>query len=54
MSDQEACDGSDLEQRGDSNREFRTVAGRRILFDKEGFLWNLEDWSEEAAEALAG
>ena len=54
MSDQEACDGSDLEQRGDPNREFRTVAGRRILFDKEGFLWNLEDWSEEVAESLAG
>jgi sulfur relay (sulfurtransferase) DsrC/TusE family protein len=54
MSDQEACDGSDLEQRGDPNREFRTVAGRRILFDKEGFLWNIEDWSEEVAKALAG
>jgi dissimilatory sulfite reductase related protein len=54
MSDQEACVESSLEQRGDPNREFRTVAGRRILFDKEGFLWNIEDWSEEVAEALAG
>jgi len=54
MSAQEACDGSDLEQRGDPNRKFRTIAGRRILFDEEGFLWNIEDWSEELAEALAG
>ena len=54
MSGHEVSSGSDLEQRGDPNRKFRTVAGRRILFDKEGFLWNLEDWSEEVAEALAG
>ena len=54
MSDQEACDEAGLEQRGDPNRKFRTVAGRRILFDGEGFLWNIEDWSEEVAKALAG
>jgi dissimilatory sulfite reductase related protein len=54
MSGYQVPEGSDLEQRGDPNREFRTVAGRRILFDKEGFLWNTEDWSEEVAKALAG
>ena len=54
MSDQEVSEGSGLEQRGDPNRKFRTVAGRRILFDTEGFLWNIEDWSDEVAEALAG
>lgn len=32
---------------------YRTVAGRRILFDGEGFLWQVEDWSEEVAEELA-
>jgi TusE/DsrC/DsvC family sulfur relay protein len=34
-------------------QEFREVAGRRILFDHEGFLWQAEDWSEDVAEALA-
>jgi tRNA 2-thiouridine synthesizing protein E len=24
-----------------------------VLFDKEGFLWQPDDWSEEIAEALA-
>ncbi len=36
-----------------SGPEFRLVAGRRILFDHEGFLWQADDWSEEVAEALA-
>lgn len=54
MSGHPVSEGSDREQRGDPNREFRTVAGRRILFDKEGFLWNVDDWSEEVAEVLAG
>ncbi len=29
------------------------VGGRRIAVDKEGFLENLDDWSEPVAEALA-
>jgi len=33
---------------------YRTVAGREILFDSEGFLWQAEDWSEDVAEQLAG
>ena len=53
MSVHDVCDGSDLEQRGDPNRKFRFIAGRRILFDNEGFLWNIEDWSAEVAKALA-
>lgn len=40
-------------QQGDPSREVREVAGRRILFDGEGFLWNPEEWSEGVAEALA-
>jgi tRNA 2-thiouridine synthesizing protein E len=40
-------------QQGYPKREYRVVAGRRILFDKNGFLWNAEDWSREVAEALA-
>ena len=34
-------------------RQFRSVAGRDILFDVEGFFWHPEDWSEDAAEFLA-
>jgi dissimilatory sulfite reductase related protein len=37
----------------DVHQKFRTIAGRSILFDKEGFLWHVEDWTEEVAEALA-
>jgi len=38
---------------GDVHQKFRTIAGRKILFDKQGFLWHPEDWSEEVAVALA-
>jgi TusE/DsrC/DsvC family sulfur relay protein len=38
---------------GDVHQKFRTIAGREILVDKEGFLWHPEDWTEEVAEALA-
>ncbi len=31
----------------------RFIAGRNVLFDREGFLWAPDDWSEEIAEALA-
>jgi len=53
MSGREVDDSSALEQRGDPNRKFRLIAGRRILFDSEGFLWNMEDWTEEIAKTLA-
>ncbi len=39
-------------QAGDPNRKLRTVAGRELLFDGEGFLWHPEDWSEQVAETL--
>jgi dissimilatory sulfite reductase related protein len=45
--------GPGQEQKGDPDREFRVVAGRSILFDGEGFLWNPEDWSEEVGWSLA-
>jgi dissimilatory sulfite reductase related protein len=32
---------------------FCVVAGRRILFDHEGFFWQADDWSADAAEELA-
>ena len=38
---------------GHPNRIMRTVAGRQLLFDREGFLQNPEDWSEEVARFLA-
>ena len=31
----------------------RTIAGRKIVFDKDGFLMDFEDWSEEVFECLA-
>jgi tRNA 2-thiouridine synthesizing protein E len=34
-------------------RELRTVAGREIWFDAEGFFWESDDWSEAAARELA-
>lgn len=39
------------EARGPSH--LREIAGRQVLFDTEGFLWNAEDWSDDLAEALA-
>ncbi|MDD5206650.1 MAG: TusE/DsrC/DsvC family sulfur relay protein [Desulfobacterales bacterium] len=41
------------EQAENAGGMFRFVAGSRILFDRDGFLWNPEDWSREVAEALA-
>ncbi len=41
-------------QSGDRTREYRSIGGRMILFDGEGFFWDPRDWSEEAAELLAG
>jgi dissimilatory sulfite reductase related protein len=31
----------------------RSIAGKEIPFDGEGFLWEPNDWSEEVAEILA-
>jgi len=31
----------------------RSIAGKEIYFDKDGFLLNANDWSEEAAEILS-
>jgi len=33
-------------------RERRTVAGREVWFDAEGFFWEPDDWSEAAAVEL--
>ena len=32
---------------------YREIAGRKIVFDDEGFFWRSVDWHEEVAEALA-
>jgi dissimilatory sulfite reductase related protein len=37
----------------DLGRQPRAVAGREIYFDWEGFFWDPNDWSEEAANILA-
>lgn len=36
------------------DRQLRNIAGRDIYFDWEGFFWDPEEWSEEAAGELAG
>lgn len=38
---------------GDLSKEYREIAGKKILFDREGFLWKPEDWTEEIAGILA-
>lgn len=35
------------------SQKFRTIGGRKVLFDRDDFLWNAEDWTEEVAQALA-
>jgi TusE/DsrC/DsvC family sulfur relay protein len=35
-------------------RQVRSIAGREIVFDGEGFFIDFDDWSEEAFEFLAG
>jgi TusE/DsrC/DsvC family sulfur relay protein len=37
---------------GDS-RQIRTIADRKIIFDREGFLFDFEDWSEDLFGVLA-
>jgi tRNA 2-thiouridine synthesizing protein E len=36
-----------------ADRTVRTVAGRNIVFDRDGFLTDFENWSEEVFECLA-
>jgi TusE/DsrC/DsvC family sulfur relay protein len=35
------------------NQKVRRIAGQEILFDREGFLWDPRQWSEEVAKVLA-
>jgi len=35
------------------SRARRAIAGREVWFDDEGFFWDPDDWTEEAAEELA-
>lgn len=35
------------------SRQLRVVAGREVYFDTEGFFWEPNDWSEDAASELA-
>ena len=37
---------------GDLSKEYREIAGEKILFDREGFLWYPKDWTEKIAEVL--
>jgi len=38
----------------DSQVKMRSIAGREVLFDSEGFLVDPLQWTEEVARALAG
>lgn len=38
---------------GTRRRKYRDVAGYRVLFDEEDFLWHPKDWNEDIARALA-
>jgi tRNA 2-thiouridine synthesizing protein E len=45
---------SSFEQSGSPPRKYiRSIAGRDVMFDQEGFLWQPDDWCEEIAEVLA-
>ena len=46
------ADGTE-EQASGPGPFFRVVAGRRTAFDDEGFFWDYDDWSEDAARELA-
>jgi TusE/DsrC/DsvC family sulfur relay protein len=35
------------------SRELRSVAGREVWFDSEGFIWEPDDWTEDIAAELA-
>jgi TusE/DsrC/DsvC family sulfur relay protein len=35
------------------DRQLRLIAGRKIYFDWEDFLWDPNDWDEAIADALA-
>jgi tRNA 2-thiouridine synthesizing protein E len=35
-------------------QRIRVIAGQEILFDREDFLWDPCQWSEEVAQSLAG
>jgi tRNA 2-thiouridine synthesizing protein E len=35
------------------SQTFEVIAGRKVLFDGEGFLWNAEDWDEDVADFLS-
>ena len=43
-----------IDQPGSPSRRYsRSIAGHNVLFDRENFLWQPEDWNEIIAEALA-
>jgi TusE/DsrC/DsvC family sulfur relay protein len=37
----------------EQGQKIHTIAGRSILFDGEGFLWDPRQWTEEVSIALA-
>lgn len=48
--------GNGNQARGDASglgRQVRQIAGKEIAFDNEGFFWDYDDWSNEAARELA-
>ena len=37
----------------DVHQQTRTLGGKEVIVDREGFLWHPEDWTEEVARDLA-
>lgn len=37
----------------DVHQRFRIIGGKKVLVDKEGYLWHFEDWTEDIARAFA-
>ena len=45
---------SRIDQPGSSTRRYsRSIAGHNVLFDREHFLWQPDDWNEDIAKTLA-
>lgn len=45
--------GGDKPLSGHPTRQVRLITGKEVTFDREGFLWQPEDWTEEMAVILA-
>jgi len=45
--------GQSRESKTSDNKQIRTIGNRKVFFDREGFLFDFEDWSEDLFVLLA-